>query len=83
MEAKDGSMGFDFCGIYTEVVENQKIAYTIGDGRKVEVYFEETALGVVQVIEKFDPESENPVEFQKQGWQAILNHFKEYVEENV
>ena len=83
MEAKDGAMGFDFGGIYTEVVENQKIAYTIGDGRKVEVYFEETAPGVVQVIEKFDPESENPVEFQKQGWQAILNHFKEYVEENV
>lgn len=82
MEAKDGSMGFDFGGIYTEVVENQKIAYTLGDGRKVEVYFEETAPGVVQVIEKFDSESENPVEFQKQGWQAILNHFKEYVEEN-
>lgn len=80
MEAKDGSMGFDFGGIYTEVVENQKIAYTLGDGRKVEVYFEETAPGVIQVIEKFDPESENPVEFQKQGWQAILNHFKEYVE---
>nr|WP_248628456.1 SRPBCC domain-containing protein [Enterococcus cecorum] len=83
MEAKDGSMGFDFGGIYTEIVENQKIAYTLGDGRKVEVYFEETQPGVVQVVEKLDPESENPVEFQKQGWQAILNHFKEYVEENV
>lgn len=83
MEAKDGAMGFDFGGIYTEVVENQKIAYTLGDGRKVEIYFEEAAPGVVQVIEKFDPESENPVELQKQGWQAILNHFKEYVEENV
>lgn len=80
MEAKDGSMGFDFGGIYTEVVENQKIAYTLGDGRKVQVYFEETDLCVVQVIEKFDPERENPVEFQKQGWQAILNHFNEYVE---
>ena len=82
-KAKDGAMGFDFGGIYTEIVENQKIAYTLGDGRKVEVYFEETQPGVVQVVEKLDPESENPVELQKQGWQAILNHFKEYVEENV
>ena len=80
MEAKDGSMGFDFGGVYTEVVENQRLAYTLGDGREVTVAFSQIAPGLVRVIETFEAESQNPVEFQKQGWQAILNHFKEYVE---
>lgn len=83
MEAKDGSMGFDFGGVYTEVVENQRLAYTLGDGREVTVAFSQISPGLVRVIETFEAESQNPVELQKQGWQAILNHFKEYVEENV
>ena len=83
MEAKDGAMGFDFGGVYTEVVANQRLAYTLGDGREVTVTFSQIAPGLVHVVETFEAESQNPVELQKQGWQAILNHFKEYVEENV
>lgn len=83
MEAKDGAMGFDFGGVYTEVVANQRLAYTLGDGREVTVTFSQIAPGLVHVVETFEAESQNPVDLQKQGWQAILNHFKEYVEENV
>lgn len=83
MEAKDGATGFDFGGVYTEVVANQRLAYTLGDGREVTVTFSQIAPGLVRVVETFEAESQNPVELQKQGWQAILNHFKEYVEENV
>ncbi len=79
MEAKDGSFGFDFGGIYTEVVPGEKFAYTIGDGRKVSVQFQETEEGT-RVIEIFDPEIENPTEMQRAGWQAILDNFKKYVE---
>jgi uncharacterized protein YndB with AHSA1/START domain len=81
MEAKDGSEGFDFSGVYDDVVPQKKIAYTMDDSRKAEVLFEEmgnsTAITVV-----FDPESENPVELQKAGWQAILDSFKRYAETN-
>ncbi len=81
MEAKDGSAGFDFTGTYDEVVPRQRIAYTMDDGRKATVLFEEMGNSTyVKVI--FDPESENSVEMQKGGWQAILNNFKKYVEGN-
>ena len=81
MAAKDGSMSFDFGGIYT-AVENQKfIEYVMGDGRKVIVVFETEGDNVV-VTESFDPESTHPEEMQQQGWQAILNNFKKYVENN-
>lgn len=81
MEAKDGSEGFDFTGTYTEVVPEERIAYAMDDGRKVEVVFEETE-GGTRVTETFDPEDENPIEMQKEGWQSILDNFKRYVEEN-
>lgn len=81
MEAKDGSMGFDFGGTYDEVIEHQKIAYTMGDGRQVEVFFEARD-GQTKVTESFDPETENPEDMQRQGWQAILDHFKKYTEAN-
>lgn len=81
MEAKDGSFGFDFGGIYDQVVTNELIEYTLGDGRKVEVHF--TANGnETKVVETFEAESTNPVEMQQGGWQAILNNFKKYVEAN-
>lgn len=82
MEARDGSMGFDFGGTYTKVVPNKTIAYTMGDGRKVSVNFEENN-GKTVVTETFDPESENPPEMQKRGWQSILDGFKAYVEKQV
>lgn len=81
MAAKDGSMSFDFWGEYTLVKENEAINYTMGDGRKAEITFKETPNGV-EIIESFEPESQNPEEMQKGGWQAILNNFKTYAESN-
>lgn len=79
MEAKDESMGFDFGGIYNEVEEKKLIKYTIDDGRKVVVEFSGNAKETKVVI-NFEAENENPVERQREGWQAILNNFKKYVE---
>ncbi|WP_088072280.1 SRPBCC family protein [Gottfriedia luciferensis] len=81
MEAKDGSMGFDFGGIYDEVKKHEVIAYTLGDGRKVHITFKGKD-DQTEIIETFDAETANPVEFQQQGWQAILNNFKKYAEQN-
>ncbi len=79
MEAKDGSFGFDFWGTYNEIIPNEKLAITMGDGRKWNIYFSKTE-GGVKVVEDFEAESENPVEMQQTGWQMILNNFKKYVE---
>ena len=81
MEAKDGSMGFDFAGVYDDVKTNEYIAYTMGDGRRVSIKFSGKG-NETKVIETFEAESENPVEMQKGGWQAILDNFKNYVEAN-
>jgi uncharacterized protein YndB with AHSA1/START domain len=80
MEAKDGSMGFDFAGTYTNVVEHKLIESTFG-GRILLVEFI-TGQDGVTVRETFDPESTHSVEQQRQGWQAILNNFKKHVESN-
>lgn len=79
MEAKDGSMGFDFGGIYDDVKENKYIAYTMGDGRKVQVNFSEDR-GKTKIVETFEAENTNSIEMQKGGWQAILDNFKNYTE---
>lgn len=79
MEAKDGSMGFDFGGVYDEVRNNEYIAYTMGDGRKVNVTFAPQG-NSTKITESFEAESMNPVEMQQAGWQAILNNFKKYTE---
>lgn len=79
MEAKDGSMGFDFAGTYTAVKECELIAYTMGDGRKATVSFTGSG-GVTAVRETFEAETENSIELQKAGWQAILDNFKQYTE---
>ena len=81
MAAKDGSMSFDFEGEYTLVKQNKAIEYIMADGRKVEISFNEIPNGV-EVIESFDPETQNPEEMQRGGWQAILDNFKSYVEQN-
>lgn len=78
MEARDGSFGFDFGGVYDLVVPNKEISYTMGDGRQVTTLFEEKENQVL-ITTTFDAEKENPVEFQQQGWQAILNNFVQYV----
>jgi uncharacterized protein YndB with AHSA1/START domain len=81
MEAKDGSFGFDFGGVYDEVKTNELIEYTMGDGRKVAVKFASNG-NETTVTETFDAESTNPVEMQQGGWQAILDNFKKYTEAN-
>jgi uncharacterized protein YndB with AHSA1/START domain len=81
MEARDGSMGFDFGGTYDEVEENSRLAYTMGDGRKVTVDFTGDT-DSTKIVETFDAENMNPVELQKAGWQSILDNFKKYVENN-
>ncbi|MFV5702158.1 SRPBCC family protein [Flavobacterium sp. XS2P12] len=82
MASKDGTMRFDFEGIYTNVVNTSLIEYEMADGRKVKIVFEKDAEGI-KVIEKFDPETENPEALQQQGWQAILDNFKKYVENST
>lgn len=79
MAAKDGSMSFDFEGEYTLVKQNEAINYVITDGRKVEISFKQMPNGV-EVVESFDPETENSEEMQRGGWQAIMDSFKSYVE---
>jgi uncharacterized protein YndB with AHSA1/START domain len=78
MEAKDGSMGFDFAGTYTKVVEHRLIESTFGDRRLV-VEFIPGIDGVI-VRETFDAETTYPIEHQRNGWQAILNNFKKHTE---
>jgi uncharacterized protein YndB with AHSA1/START domain len=79
MEAKDGSFGFDFGGVYDVIRENEYIEYTMGDGRKVKINF--TAKGnTTKVVESFEAEETNSVELQKVGWQAIMDNFKKYTE---
>lgn len=79
MEAKDGSFGFDFWGIYDEIVPLTRLRITMGDGRKMEVHFTKTANGV-KVIERFETEDLNTAERQREGWQAILDNYKRYTE---
>ncbi|MDQ6763181.1 MAG: SRPBCC domain-containing protein, partial [Bacteroidota bacterium] len=79
MEAKDGSFGFDFGGVNDVVTPNENIEYTIGDGRKVKVFFKAEG-DKTKVTETFGAEDTNPIEMQKNGWQAILDNFKKYAE---
>ncbi|MCC6286566.1 MAG: SRPBCC family protein [Chitinophagaceae bacterium] len=81
MEAKDGSFGFDFGGVYNLVKPNEYIEYTMGDGRKVKINFSADG-SATKVVESFDAETQNPVDMQKAGWQAILDNFKNYTEQN-
>jgi uncharacterized protein YndB with AHSA1/START domain len=79
MEAKDGSMGFDFAGVYTRVDPHKLIEYTMSDGRAVRNEFMANNDRVTLRV-TFDAESENPIEMQRQGWQSILDSFAKHVE---
>ena len=79
MEAKDGSFGFDFEGTYNKVELHKEITYTMSDGRTATTLFSEQD-GKTHIATTFDAETENSLEMQKQGWQAILNNFVKYVE---
>ncbi|HBB93165.1 MAG: polyketide cyclase [Bacteroidetes bacterium GWF2_49_14] len=79
MEARDGSEGFDFWGIYDEVVHHKKLDSTLGDGRKLTISF--TPVGnTTEVVESFETEDQNSHELQRAGWQAILDNFVKYTE---
>lgn len=78
MEAKDGSVGFDFAGTYTRVVPREVIEYRLDDGREARVEFDERGDGVAVKV-TFDAETENPPEVQREGWQAILDSFSRHV----
>ncbi|WP_192347936.1 SRPBCC family protein [Algoriphagus sp. Y33] len=79
MEAKDGSMGFDFGGVYQEVELHSFYTYIMEDGRYAKVSFTKVSDGV-EIKEVFDAEMTNPAEMQKNGWQAILDNFKTYIQ---
>lgn len=79
MAAKDGSVSFDFEGMYTSLQHHKLIEYQLADGRMVSIHFAITDSGV-QVTEVFEAENENPVDLQRDGWQAILDNFKKYTE---
>ncbi|WP_300564519.1 SRPBCC family protein [Flavobacterium sp.] len=81
MEAKDGSFGFDFNGVYTEVKNHELLAYNIEGGRKVEILFADHG-NQTKITETFEAEEVNSIELQQNGWQAILNNFKKYAEAN-
>ena len=81
MEAKDGSFGFDFSGIYNDIKTNELITYTMDDGRKAKIAFVKEGSST-RVIEIFEAETTNSIELQKTGWQSILNNFKKYTESN-
>jgi uncharacterized protein YndB with AHSA1/START domain len=82
MAARDGSASFDFEGIYTQVQLNKLIAYIILDGRKVTIAFSEND-DQTKIVETFETENENSAEVQRDGWQAILDNFRKYVESSV
>lgn len=82
MEAKDGSFGFDFKGIYDEVKLLEFISYSLEDGRKVEISFEGKE-NETEIIETFDPDTSNSIELQQTGWQAIIDNFKKYAEQTA
>lgn len=82
MAAKDGSMSFDFEGVYTSVKKHELIEYDIADGRHVATLFSKLGSDV-KIVQTFDPESSNPREMQKEGWQAILDNFKKYAETKI
>jgi uncharacterized protein YndB with AHSA1/START domain len=79
MEAKDGSFGFDFGGVYDEVSTYERISYTLGDSRKVKIDFIRQD-NDTKIIESFDAEEASAIELQQAGWQAILDNFKKYAE---
>lgn len=79
MEAKDGSAGFDFAGIYTKIVEHKLIEYSFGD-RTARVEFTPDPKGGVTVRVTFDSEPIHSIEQQRSGWQAILDNFARHVQ---
>ncbi len=81
MEAKDGSMGFDFGGVYENIINQKQIDIILDDDRKVNITFISND-NSTEIIETFEAETENPIELQRFGWQCIMDNFKKYAEQN-
>jgi uncharacterized protein YndB with AHSA1/START domain len=79
MEARDGSIGFDFEGVFTRIENNRLIEFELGDQRRVSVEFSEAENGV-RLVERFEVEDQHSAEQQREGWQSILDNFKKHVE---
>lgn len=82
MSANDGSVSFDYEGTYTDIVDYERIEYSLADDRHISVTFEKEG-DQVRVTEVFDAEEENPIEMQQAGWQAILDNFRDYTEASL
>lgn len=82
MEARDGSMGFDFEAVYEEIEPGKALTMAMTDGRKARTTFEATEIGT-KVTTVFDAETDNSIDMQRDGWQAILNNFKAHVEKSA
>lgn len=80
MEAKDGSIGFDFEGVYDSIADHKQISYTLGDGRQATVTFSVIDDRKTEIVESFEAETLNSIDKQRDGWQAILENFKKYAE---
>ncbi len=81
MEAKDGSMSFDFGGVYNNIILHKQIDYVLDDDRKVSIIFTATN-NTTEIQETFEAETENSIELQRFGWQCIMDNFKKYAEQN-
>jgi uncharacterized protein YndB with AHSA1/START domain len=79
MEAKDGSFGFDLEATYDSVEPGNSFTYTMADGRTVHLVLHDKG-NATEVSITFEAENQNPVELQREGWQAILNNYKKYTE---
>jgi uncharacterized protein YndB with AHSA1/START domain len=79
MESRDGKSGFDFSGTYTRIVQFRQIEIMLDDNRTVVVFFDADK-NETHLNERFEAEHINPPELQRGGWQAILEHFRKYVE---
>ena len=82
MSAKDSSSSFDFNGVYTKIEIKKQIEYVLEGGREVQVMFESLDQNTTKVTENFEAENANTPEKQREGWQAILDNFKTYIEAN-
>lgn len=89
MEAKNGSFGFDFSGVYERIEKPARLQYRLDDGRMVDVRFEPATNPATNTHEtseatnvtiSFDPEASHSIAMQREGWQAILNNFKAYAQ---
>ena len=81
MEARDKSIGFDFEGVYNNVIVNKQIDYTLADSRKVKITFSDNGR-TTELIETFEAEPINSIDLQKKGWQSILDNFRKFTESN-